>query len=162
MKNESVDHATFVVERMLPGRPPHAFRFWSEHDLKRRWTSCHPDWTVLEDSFDFRIGGSEVMRWRTLEGETREFRAHYFDIVPGERIVYGYDMSFGTKSLGTRRLSVSLATVAFAADGAQTRMTFTEQAAVLDADAGIEMRASGTGSGFDRLIAAMEQQAALH
>ncbi|EGP06519.1 ATPase-like activator of Hsp90 [Bradyrhizobiaceae bacterium SG-6C] len=153
----SVDHATFVVERMLPGRPPHAFRFWSEHDLKRRWTSCHPDWTVLEDSFDFRVGGSEVMRWRTMEGETRAFRAHYLDIVPGERIVYGYDMS-----LGAKRLSVSLATVVFAADGAQTRMTFTEQAAVLDVDAGIEMRASGTGSGFDRLAAAMALQSALN
>lgn len=158
MTGTFVDHATFTVERMLPGRPQHAFRFWSEHDLKRKWTSCHPDWTVLEDSFDFRIGGSEVVRWRTAESETREFRAHYFDIVPGERIVYAYEMT-----LGTQRLSVSLATVVFAADGAQTRMTFTEQAAVLDADAGLEMRASGTGSGFDRLIAIMErEQSPLH
>lgn len=158
MTGTFVDHATFTVERMLPGRPPHAFRFWSEHDLKRKWTSCHPDWTVLEDSFDFRIGGSEVVRWRTAESETREFRAHYFDIVPGERIVYAYEMT-----LGTQRLSVSLATVVFAANGAQTRVTFTEQAAVLDADAGLEMRASGTGSGFDRLIAIMErEQSPLH
>lgn len=158
MTETFVDHATFTVERMLPGRPPHAFRFWSEHDLKRKWTSCHPDWTVLEDSFDFRIGGSEVVRWQTAEAETREFRAHYFDIVPGERIVYAYEMT-----LGTQRLSVSLATVVFAANGAQTRVTFTEQAAVLDADAGLEMRASGTGSGFDRLIAIMErEQSPLH
>jgi len=157
MTGTFVDHATFTVERMLPGRPSHAFRFWSEHDLKRRWTSCHPDWTVLEDSFDLRIGGSEVVRWRTAEGETRGFRAHYFDIVPGERIVYAYEMT-----LGAKRLSVSLATVVFAADGAQTRMTFTEQAAVLDAEAGLEMRASGTGSGFDRLAAAMAQQSALN
>lgn len=158
MTETFMDHATFTVERMLPGRPPHAFRFWSEHDLKRKWTSCHPDWTVLEDSFDFRIGGSEVVRWRTAESEMREFRAYYFDIVPGERIVYAYEMT-----LGTQRLSVSLATVVFAANGAQTRVTFTEQAAVLDADAGLEMRASGTGSGFDRLIAIMErEQSPLH
>lgn len=158
MKTNSVDHATFVVERMLPGRPPHAFRFWSEFDLKRKWTSCHPDWTVLEDSFDFRIGGSEVVRWQTTEGEIREFRARYFDIVPGERIIYAYEMS-----LGDRRLSVSLATVVFAADGAQTRMTFTEQAAALDAGAGIDTRASGTRTGFERLAAIMEQgQSALH
>lgn len=158
MTDTFADHATFTVERMLPGRPPHAFRFWSEFDLKRKWTSCHPDWTVLEDSFDFRIGGSEVVRWRTAEGETREFRAHYFDIVPGERIVYAYEMS-----LGIKRLSVSLATVVFTADGVKTRMTFTEQAVVLDAGAGLEMRASGTGSGFDRLIAIMEwEQSPLH
>lgn len=158
MKSNSVDHATFVVERMLPARPPHAFRFWSEFDLKRKWTSCHPDWTVLEDSFDFRTGGSEVVRWRTAEGEIRGFRAHYIDIVPGERIIYAYEMT-----LGARRLSASLATVVFTADGAQTKMTFTEQAAVLDADAGIETRASGTGSGFERLAAVMEQeQSPLH
>lgn len=158
MKNQPVDHATFVVERMLPGRPPHAFRFWSEFDLKRKWTSCHPDWIVLEDSLDFRIGGSEVVRWRTTEGEMRGFRAHYFDIVPGERIIYAYEMT-----LDARRLSVSLATVVFAADGAQTRVTFTEQAAVLDVGAGLEMRASGTGSGFDRLAAVMErEQSPLH
>jgi len=158
MTRKFLDHATFTVERMLPGRPPHAFRFWSEFDLKRKWTSCHPDWTVLEDSFDFRIGGSEVVRWRTAEGETRGFRAHYFDIVPGERIVYAYEMT-----LGAKRLSVSLASIVFAADDAQTRMTFTEQATVLDAEAGIEMRASGTGSGFDRLIAVMErEQSPLH
>jgi uncharacterized protein YndB with AHSA1/START domain len=152
MNTKSVDHTTFVVARMLPGRPPHAFRFWSEFALKRKWTSCHPDWTVLEDSFDFRTGGSELVQWRTNDNKVMGFRAHYFDIVPGERIIYAYEMT-----LDTRRLSVSLATVVFIADGAQTRMTFIEQAAVLDADAGIEGRASGTGSGFDRLAAVMEQ-----
>ena len=158
MTDTFVDHATFTVERILPGRPPRAFCFWSDFDLKRKWTSCHPDWTVLEDRFDFRIGGSEVVRWQTAEGEMRGFRAHYFDIEPGERIVYAYEMT-----LGTKRLSVSLATVVFAADGTQTRMTFTEQGVALDADAGLDMRASGTGSGFDRLIAVMErEQSPLH
>lgn len=38
----AVDHRSFVIERTLPGSPTHAFRFWSDHALKRRWTSCHP------------------------------------------------------------------------------------------------------------------------
>ena len=55
----TVNHRTFVIERDLPGSVGHAFRFWSDHQLKRRWTACHPDWQVMEDHFDFAIGGAE-------------------------------------------------------------------------------------------------------
>ena len=61
----TVEHTTFTIERDLPGSPRHAFRFWSEKALKRRWTDCHPDWTVLDDRFDFTAGGEEAVRWRT-------------------------------------------------------------------------------------------------
>jgi uncharacterized protein YndB with AHSA1/START domain len=146
----SVEHATFVIERDLPGRPRHAFRFWSEIDLKKRWNDCHADWTVLEDTFDFRVGGVEAKRWRTTEGNELVFRAHYFDIVPDRRIIYAYEMSFKSQ-----RLSASLATVEFVRVGTQTRMIFTEQAAFLgDANARRE-RVIGTEAGFDRLVAAM-------
>jgi uncharacterized protein YndB with AHSA1/START domain len=67
-------HSTFTVERNLPGSPRHAFRFWSEPELKLRWTDCHPDWTVLEERFEFRIGGSEVRRWRMPDGQELAFR----------------------------------------------------------------------------------------
>ena len=64
----SVNHRTFVIERDLPGSVAHAFRFWSDHALKRRWTACHPDWQVMEDHFDFKVGGSERMTWRRPDG----------------------------------------------------------------------------------------------
>jgi uncharacterized protein YndB with AHSA1/START domain len=143
----TVEHSTFVIKRALPASPRHAFRFWSEADFKKRWNSCHPDWTVLEDIFDFRTGGAEIKRWRTAEGDEQTFHAYYLDIIPERRIIYAYGMSF--KNL---RLSASLVTVEFIPAGAQTSMTFTEQAAFLHgADAGRE-RVLGTEAGLDRLV----------
>jgi uncharacterized protein YndB with AHSA1/START domain len=146
-----VSHTTFVIERDLPGSPAHAFRFWSEYELKRQWTSCHPDWTVLEDTFEMRIGGTEAVRWRTPEGVEHGFRAHYLDIVPAKQIIYAYSMSSGRL-----QISASLATVEFVGKRGKTRMTYTEQAAFLDA-ADSTGRSLGTGKGFDRLALAIEQ-----
>lgn len=146
----SVEHSTFVIERKLPASPRHAFRFWSEADLKTRWNSCHPDWTVLEDLFDFRIGGVEAKRWRTPEGHEQTFRAHYLDIVPERRIIYAFDMTFKDE-----RLSASLATVEFFLAGNQTRMKFTEQIAFLAGVDRLRERVVGTETGFDSLVDAI-------
>lgn len=140
-------HRTFTVERMLPGSPRHAFRFWSDPALKQAWTDCHADWTVLEERFDFRAGGDEVKRWRMPGGETLSFRARYFDIEPPRRIVYAFDMAFDAA-----RQSVSLATVELFAAAGGTRMLFTEQIAFLGGDEALRGRVAGTAEGFDRLV----------
>ena len=150
-----VSHTTFAIERTLPGSPAHAFRFWSEHDRKRQWTSCHPDWSVLQDTFDMRIGGTETVRWRTPEGVEHGFRAHYLDIVPGKRIIYAYSMN-----TGAMQISASLATVEFIGKRGGTSMTYTEQAAFLDAD-DVAGRSRGTEFGFERLAAAVERDLAI-
>ncbi len=152
---DPVQHTQFTVERMLATRPTHAFRFWSDPHLKARWTGCHPDWTVREDSFDFRVGGSERKRWRTPDGAEQTFTAHWLDIVPDRRLLYAYEMSFA----GTR-LSASLVTIVLATAGNRTRMTWTEQVAQLtaDGDAGTRRRL-GTGQGLDRLVAVIADAA---
>ena len=147
-----VNHRSFVIERTLPGSPRHAFRFWSDHQLKRRWTSCHPDWQVLEDSLDFRVDGSERLRWRMPDGTEQAMIARYFEIVPATRIVYAYAMRTG----GTN-ISSSLVTVEFIPSGADTSMTFTEQAVFTDSRDG-DVRESGTGVGFDRLADIMSSE----
>ncbi|MDC9824430.1 SRPBCC family protein [Devosia sp. ZB163] len=149
-----VHHTTFTIERDLPGSPRHAYRFWSEHQLKRQWNSCHPDWTVLEDAFDFRVGGAETMRWRTADGVEQVFAAHYLDIQPRERIIYAYAMQIGGEPL-----SSSLVTVEFSLADKGTLMTFTEQAAFRDA-AVVAERQSGTAGGFDRLALVLERELA--
>jgi uncharacterized protein YndB with AHSA1/START domain len=150
-----ISHTTFVIERDLPGSPKHTFRFWTEHDLKRQWTSCHPDWTVLEDRFDARIGGEEVMRWRTPEGIEHGLRANYLDVVPGKQIIYAYVMSTGRV-----QTSASLATIEFVGQKRQTKMTYTEQAAFLDS-ADAKVRSGGTEIGFERLVTAIEKRLAV-
>src|SRR5690606_26817873 len=89
----AADHSTFVIERELPTGPKHAFRFWSDAAMKQRWNACHPDWTVLEDVFEFHVGGTEARRWRTHEGHEQTFAARYFDIEPQQRIIYAFEMS---------------------------------------------------------------------
>jgi uncharacterized protein YndB with AHSA1/START domain len=145
----SVNHRTFVIERDLPGSVAHAFRFWSDHALKRRWTSCHPDWKVMEDEFAFEIGGIERVTWRMPDGTEQAMRAYYLEIHPRERIVYAYTMLTAGKSI-----SSSLVTVEFTGRDGATLMTFTEQAVFGDARDG-DIRESGTGSGFDRLAEEM-------
>jgi uncharacterized protein YndB with AHSA1/START domain len=153
-----IDHSTFAIERELPGSPRHAFRFWSEPDLKLRWTDCHHDWTVLEEKFEFRPGGEEVRRWRMADGRELAFRARYFDIEPARRIIYAFEMS-----VGAAKQSVSMATVQLLQTGADTRMVFTEQLVFFGDDEARRRRVAGTGEGFDRLVAIMEaDRAAIH
>jgi uncharacterized protein YndB with AHSA1/START domain len=147
----TVNHRTFVIERELPGSVGHAFRFWSDHALKRRWTACHPDWQVLEDRFEFAIGGGERMTWRMPDGTEQAMHAYYLEIHPRERIVYAYTMLTAGRSI-----SSSLVTVEFTGGNGTTTMTFTEQAVFGNARDG-DIRESGTGEGFDRLREAMAE-----
>ena len=141
----SVDHRSFVIERELPGSPAHAFRFWSEHDLKRRWNACHPDWKVIQDRFDFRVDGHETMVWRMPDGTEQAMLAHFLEVHPRERLVYAYTMRTNGAPI-----SSSLVTVEFKGQDGKTIMTFTEQAVFSDSADG-DIRESGTGIGFLRL-----------
>lgn len=111
----NVDHRSFVIQRELPGSPAHAFRFWSEYELKRRWNTCHPDWTVIEDRFDFRVDGHERTTWRMPEGTEQSLLAHFLEIHPRQRIVYAHPM----RTEG-ELVSSSLVTVEFEGRKGQT------------------------------------------
>lgn len=154
--SDRIEHTSFVVERELAASPRHAFRFWSEAELKARWNGCHPDWTILEDTFEFRVGGSETKRWRTPEGDNQTFHAHYLDIVPERRIIYAYEMSYAGA-----RLSASLVTVVFETIGRKTKMTFTEQIAILTGGAAARhQRLVGTEEGLNRLVEVVDREMA--
>jgi uncharacterized protein YndB with AHSA1/START domain len=154
--NERIEHTSFVVARELAASPRHAFRFWSDAELKARWSGCHSDWTVLEDTFEFRVGGTDAKRWRTPEGSEQTFHAHYLDIVPDQRIIYAYEMSFAGA-----RLSASLVTITLEPDGSKTKMTFTEQVAILaGGSVAREQRLAGTEDGLDRLVGIVEGEVA--
>lgn len=155
--SDPIEHTSFVVERELAASPRHVFRFWSDAELKARWNGCHSDWLVLEDRFDFHVGGTEAKRWRTPEGDEQTFHAHYLDIVPDQRIIYAYEMSFAST-----RLSASLVTVKFETFGLKTKMTFTEQVAILaGGTAARHQRLIGTEEGLDRLVEIVKSDKAI-
>ncbi|MGZ2428948.1 hypothetical protein ACVI1T_000847 [Rhizobium redzepovicii] len=74
--------------------------------------------------------------------------------MPDVRIIYAYEMK-----LGERRISASLATVAFEADPEGTRMIFTEQVVFLDGYADNGARLQGTEIGLDNLELFLEREA---
>lgn len=150
------EHRTLIIERQLAASARHAFRFWSEAALKERWNACHPDWRIVEDVFDFRIGGGESKLWLTPDGAEQTMRAHYFDIATEQRIIYGFEMSFGGK-----RMSVSLATVELVAEGATTRLKYTEQLSFLGGANALGQRLAGTELGFDRLVEVIAAEGAV-
>ncbi|WP_274426697.1 SRPBCC family protein [Chelativorans sp. YIM 93263] len=156
MIQHSAEHATFVIERSLPGRPQHAYRFWSEPEMKRRWASCHSDWQELEYRFDFRIGGSEVSRLKAPDGTVHAVRSYFLDIIEGHRIIYAYEIT-----ADDNRISTSLATVEFTPSDTGSLMIFTEQAVFLDGLASAEGREEGTEMGFERLKLEIERDLAV-
>jgi len=150
-------HTTFVIEREFAASPARVFGAWADPEAKKRWTDCHPGSWTRSHSLDFRIGGLEVNSAFDEQGVGHHCQSLYLDIVPGERIVYAYDIV----SAGVR-ISVSLVTVEFKAAGAGARMVFTEQAVFLDGAPGLEERIEGTGEGFDRLALEVEPVGSAH
>lgn len=157
MSERSEAHTTFVVERRLPAPPRQVFAAWSREEAKRAWSSCHNDLYDVDYGLDFRVGGTEHNRAREAGRDVFIYEARFLDIVENHRIVYAYEMR-----LGEKRVSVSLATVGFKAEGQGTRMIFTEQVVFLDGNTdSLEQRRIGTEEGFERLEALLAGEAAV-
>jgi len=151
----SVVHASFTITRAFNARPARVFAAFADPALKDLWFFGPPEWGPPERTSDFRIGGVETSRTGPIGGPMHIFRAVYQDIVPNERIVYSYDMH-----LGERRISVSLATIEFFADGRGTRLKLTEQGAFLDGHDDVASREHGTRALMEQLAASLEKDLA--
>ena len=126
----SVAHGVFTLERTYPDvAPQRVFDAFASIEGKNGWFTAPNDaWTIAERAMDFRVGGRERLVGKWASGRVTEFDATYFDILPGERIVYAYEMR-----LDGRKISVSLAAFEFkAVAGGGTRLIHTEQGAFLD------------------------------
>jgi uncharacterized protein YndB with AHSA1/START domain len=142
MSERSIQHASFVVERVYDASPERAFAAWSDPQAKARWYGGSED----EYELDFRVGGWERNGGMLPDGREYAYQALYRDIVPGRRIVYTYEML-----LDGIRISVSVATAEFEPEGAGTRLVFTEQGAFLDGHEMPARREHGMGSLLDSL-----------
>jgi len=155
MTSRTVTHASFTLKRTYPATPARVFDAFATPEAKARWFAGTEAWTERERKFDFRVGGQERLVGAWAGGKVSAFDARYYDIVPGERIVYAYEMHID----GTR-ISVSLATVEFKPSGSGgTQLVVTEQGAFLDGYDDAGSREAGTASLLDRLGASLLQQA---
>jgi uncharacterized protein YndB with AHSA1/START domain len=151
MPDRSVVHATFTLEHTYDRPPARVFAAWSDPAVKGRWFGGGTDETPVDLDSDFRVGGTEQIR------SDDSFVSRFHEIVPDERIVFTYDLSFGGPLV-----SVSLATVEFhPADGGNgTKLTYTEHGAFFDGLDDPELRKNGTGGMLDALGGLLERQAA--
>ncbi len=141
MTERSVSHGVFTIERTYPAVTPlRVFEAFATEAGKDGWFSGPNEvWDRVERKFDFRVGGQERLVGKWSSGRVTEFDATYWDILPGERIVYAYSMH-----LDGQKISVSLATFEFKARDGGTFLKMHEQGAFLDGydDAGSRERGS--------------------
>jgi uncharacterized protein YndB with AHSA1/START domain len=145
--DRSVNHTTFVIERRYPADPATVFGAWADAAAKEVWMD-DPDFKSDGSGYelDFQVGGHERFGGLTPDGARYSYDAVYYDIVPGNRIVYSYEMYSRDE-----RVSVSLATVEIVPDQDGTRLTYTEQDAFLDGIDKPEARQEGTAWLLDSL-----------
>jgi uncharacterized protein YndB with AHSA1/START domain len=150
MKERSVSHATFEIERSYLVPPARVFAAFADPVKKRRWFREEDSSETLEFEMDFRVGGRERTTFRLkggpFDGVLCTNHTTYQDIVPDSRIVLAYTMT-----LGERRFSASLATFEMLPSDSGTRFIFTEQAAFFEGADGPEMRKDGWRVLLDRL-----------
>jgi uncharacterized protein YndB with AHSA1/START domain len=151
MVERKVTHSTFTVERRYPAAIERVFRALSDKDAKSKWFVGPSEWRRERYEMDFRVGGRERLVGAVPGQAPHSFDAVYFDIVENRRIIYAYDMHAAEE-----RISVSLATIELAPDGAGTKLTFTEQGAFLEGYDDPATRELGTRGLLDQLGQSLE------
>lgn len=149
----SVVHAAFHLERRYDAPVARVWRALTEEAAKAKWFGGPPGrCQLLARHMDVRPGGSERLQGRWEGGVVSTFEAQYHDVIPNERLVYSYVMH-----LDDKKISVSLATLELAAEGAKTRLKVTEQGAFLDGYDDAGSREQGTGHLLDALGASLKE-----
>jgi uncharacterized protein YndB with AHSA1/START domain len=146
----AVVHAQFSIVRHYAAAPPWVFAAWADPAIRQRWFVEASDWETADYAHDFRLGGREQGRFRRAAGDPcYDNETHYLDIVAPRRIVMAYTMA-----RDGMRISASLLTVQFDADGSGTQLVLTEQGAFLDRhDSSVERE-----QGWQQLLTALGRE----
>ncbi len=154
MTKSTVSNDKFVIERTYNIPVAQVYQAWADPRLKARWFAGSIE--ALGDTYtlDFRVGGHETNRGGPPGGPIYAYDSEFRDIVTEQRIIYTYEM-FAEDD----RISVSVATVEFHAEGASTRLVLTEQSVFLDGLDNSGQREGGTKHLLDSLASFLETDA---
>ena len=144
----TTDHATFSMERTFAAPPARVFAAFAEQASKAAWFVGPDDSATGGHTLDFRVGGREHLATELPGGDTVTFDATYLDIVPDERLIYAYEMTYAGQ-----RISASLASIELreAPDG--THLALIEHGIFLDGLDRVTERERGTRELLDKLAA---------
>lgn len=143
MKEPSVIHNTFVIERSFARTPAAVFAAFADPAKKRRWFVDSDNVDVEKFEMDFRVGGYERSQSRLKEntpfpGVQLKNEGRYEDIIPDQRIVTALAMM-----LGDKRISASLVTIELLATDSGTDLICTHQGAFFEGSGDPKMREEG-------------------
>jgi uncharacterized protein YndB with AHSA1/START domain len=144
--SHSVVHHTFTINRTYKASLERTFRAFQDPTIKRKWFIEGEGWTIEEHTDDFTVNGREFSRFRFGNSPEMTNRSIYQDIVPNARIVLAYTMT-----IGSNRISSSLATIEFKPAGTGTSLTYTEQGAYFDGLDQPKQREEGCNELYDKL-----------
>ncbi len=142
----STEHETFVLERVYDAPPTRVFAAWADPAARAQWSAPSADQGIEYLATDFRVGGRDVSRCGPAGDLRIRVEARYHDIVADRRLVFAESVAFEETPL-----SVSLITVVFAAEGAGTRLTLTDQIAALDGSDMVAGSKAGLGAALENL-----------
>ena len=158
MKEPSVIHNTFVIERSFAKPVERVFAAFADSGKKRRWFADSDSHEIEVFEMDFRVGGVERTRYRFKEntqfqGVELSTEGSFQDIVPNERIVTASLMTFGGK-----RISATLVTIELLPTETGTDLICTHQGAFFEGSGGPQLREQGWRTLFERLAKALDGQ----
>ncbi|MDT5066654.1 MAG: hypothetical protein QOK02_2809 [Mycobacterium sp.] len=139
----TVTHSTFTLERRYPASIERVFQAWANPEARRRWMA-----QGAEHSQNFVVGGLETVKGFDGEGRALTYEARYAEIVPNERI-----LTTSTLHTEDRLSTVSVTSVEFQAEDADTVLVLTEHGIYLAGQEQPEWREHGTAQQLDTLAA---------
>jgi uncharacterized protein YndB with AHSA1/START domain len=144
-------YAEFAIERSFKASTSKLYQMFADKASKEQWFKG-PNDAQTEHIMDFRVGGDEYNSGTFHDGIKHIFKAHYYDIVPNQRIVYSYEMY-----MGDNRISVSLATLEFIEEGEMAKLSLRESGVFLDGFDKPEYREYGSKELLNALEAALQE-----
>ncbi len=110
--------AAFRLERTFAASPEEVFDAWTNPQVLERWWAARPTWSSPGCEVDLRVGGRYRLSMHDDEtDQVHAVRGEYREVTPPSRLVYTWCWEGED---GPHPGHVSLVTVEFRAEGAQT------------------------------------------
>jgi uncharacterized protein YndB with AHSA1/START domain len=149
MSDVSTTHHTVVVKRGYDAPPARVFAAWRDANALARWyVPGDRTWTSRVVEHDFRVGGRKHLVFGPEGGPRYGEDCRYEDIVDAKRLCFSMTITSEGK-----RLTTSMVTVEFHANGPRTDLKVTDQLAILDGGDKPEGREQGWRETLDKLPA---------